>query len=494
MYSPEVQVCAWLRTGPRIACRSGLGTQGHRTYAYDSVLRLKRAQLGGVTPAATHEYNYDAFGNRTGYGLNGQWTSIGVSPTTNRLTNASYDASGNQTAQLATAAAYDGFNMATSYRFDASNVQTFVYTPSDERIGVLRGTDWTWSLRGGDGRVLRQYRSSSTSPGSPWHWIEDFVYRDGLLLGSERAASQGGRRHYHLDHLGTPRLVTGANGSVLSEHDLLPFGEERTAIGQHQARGYDREEPLRFTGHERDFDNAQPNDSSSYVDSMHARYYATKGGRFLSVDPVLDVRRALKSPQMWNRYSYVVNNPINRIDPDGRLVQLVGTDEERKKALDLIKAKLREQDRQYVTMNKNGVVSVDAKAKGGLGLYMLRDLARKDKPTVNVSLGLTATAKTAPGPSPTFVIDLQTTAGGGVTLRPWQAMSGTYEVHVDPRGNLQFGASPGLVMAHELLGHAWDLMFKGTSSERSAVTTETNLLLQLGLPQFRPVPTDEERP
>jgi hypothetical protein len=41
-------------------------------------------------------------------------------------------------------------------------------------------------------------------------------------------------------------------------------------------------------------------------------------GRFLSVDPVLDLKRVLGTPQRWNRYSYVVNSPINRIDPDGR--------------------------------------------------------------------------------------------------------------------------------------------------------------------------------
>ncbi|MDP9194003.1 MAG: hypothetical protein M3P06_20095 [Acidobacteriota bacterium] len=58
-------------------------------------------------------------------------------------------------------------------------------------------------------------------------------------------------------------------------------GPARTSVGQHQAKGYDREEPLRFTGHERDFDNTTPNDSSSYIDYMHARYYArpiTVGG------------------------------------------------------------------------------------------------------------------------------------------------------------------------------------------------------------------------
>lgn len=295
------------------------GTQGYRTYGYDSVTRLTKAEIAGVTPGATYEYSYDAYGNRDGYAINEQWISVGVSSATNRLDEATYDSSGNQLSRGATAATYDGFGMVTSYRFDSTNAETYVYTASDERIGVLRGTDWTWSVRGGDGLVLRQYRSSSTTPTAPWLWIEDFVYRDRLLLGSERVPEEGGRRHYHLDHLGSPRVVTGLNGSVISEHDFLPFGEERTKVGQHVARGFDREEPLRFTGHERGFDNLQPNDSSAYIDYMHARYYATKAGRFLSVDPHMDLSKNLPEPQSWNRYSYVRNNPVNMTDPDGRI-------------------------------------------------------------------------------------------------------------------------------------------------------------------------------
>lgn len=37
-------------------------------------------------------------------------------------------------------------------------------------------------------------------------------------------------------------------------------------------------------------------------DYMHARYYNPNLGRFLSVDPVLDQKRALSNPQSWNRY------------------------------------------------------------------------------------------------------------------------------------------------------------------------------------------------
>jgi len=41
-------------------------------------------------------------------------------------------------------------------------------------------------------------------------------------------------------------------------------------------------------------------------------------GRFLSVDPIIDTKRATTTPQLWNRYAYVLNNPINKTDPDGK--------------------------------------------------------------------------------------------------------------------------------------------------------------------------------
>ncbi|MEO8383368.1 MAG: RHS repeat-associated core domain-containing protein [Acidobacteriota bacterium] len=465
---------------------------GSDAYVYDSANRL----ASGAVSGSSQTYTYDSFGNRTGCTPQGGgdcqygWT---IDSSTNRVVSRSYDQRGNML-QLpeGNTLEYDALGMVYRENF-AGGHRDYLYTADDERLVVYSATgsagSWTWTLRDLDKKVSREFTSDdSVNFGiGNFQWVKDYIWRDGLLLATRQpdpyASGTVATYHYHLDHLGTPRQITDATGAVIARHDYLPFGPELSG---------NPSEPVptrtKFTGHERDTVADRPP-----LDYMHARYYEGRLGRFLSVDPVLDVKRAVRSPQMWNRYSYVVNNPINRIDPDGRLVQLAGTDEERKKALELIKANLREQDRKYVTMNKNGVLSVDSKAKGGLGLSMLRDLAT-NKATVNVSLGLTATEKMAPGPSPTRVLDLQAAAGGGVTLRPWQATSGSLEVHVDPRGNLQFGASASLVMGHELLGHAWDLMIKGTSSERSAVTTETNLLFQLGLPQFRPVPTDREQP
>ena len=55
---------------------------------------------------------------------------------------------------------YDALGQPLSKKYDniASTQEYYLYTPGDERIGVQRGTWWTWSVRDEGGKVLRQYR------------------------------------------------------------------------------------------------------------------------------------------------------------------------------------------------------------------------------------------------------------------------------------------------------------------------------------------------
>jgi RHS repeat-associated protein len=110
--------------------------------------------------------------------------------------------------------------------------------------------------------------------------------------------------YYHLDALGSVRVVTNEAGQVVSRHDYLPFGEEWNPQAFRDAR--------LFTGKERDPETG--------MDYFGARYYRAEIGRFTTVDPVTPWQSAVANPQLWNRYAYALNNPLRYVDPDGRCI------------------------------------------------------------------------------------------------------------------------------------------------------------------------------
>jgi RHS repeat-associated protein len=123
-----------------------------------------------------------------------------------------------------------------------------------------------------------------------------------------------GLRWFVTDQLGTPRMLFDQTGSLagVSRHDYLPFGEEIFAGtgGRTTTQGYSATDGVRqkFTQKERD--------NETGLDFFEARYYASTQGRFTSVDP-LGASAIVSNPQSFNRYTYVLNNPLKYIDPDG---------------------------------------------------------------------------------------------------------------------------------------------------------------------------------
>ena len=67
--------------------------------------------------------------------------------------------------------------------------------------------------------------------------------------------------------------------------------------------------------------HVQPSDALPKI--MFARYYGTSLGRFLSADLGVDTNVFL--PKSFNRYSYVRNDPINSVDPNGKETYRVNT-------------------------------------------------------------------------------------------------------------------------------------------------------------------------
>ena len=286
---------------------------GTDSYQYDSGGRLIRSVVNNVVET----YEYDAFANLTRKTTAGRPDRIvAVNKETNRLSGYPYDGSGNLLAYDGAEYLYDGFNM-MALSVHGGLRRRYIYSPDDERIGTtILGQGVTrWKMRDFQGRVLREFSDVSGF----WAWDEDFVYAGNRLISADRTSWNGGKVHFHSDHLGTTRLMTTQSGLRVARHDFFPFGNEQTFLGQEVTNyEYDRVATMKFTGHERDFHGALSVDNSDYLDYMHARYYNPNLGRFLSVDPTWE-SADLSAPQSWNRYSYVRNNPINNTDPDGRV-------------------------------------------------------------------------------------------------------------------------------------------------------------------------------
>jgi RHS repeat-associated protein len=303
---------------------------GADTYLYDALGRLTSGtadvQRTGIPSRQT--YTYDPFGNRTDVSRDaGSVNCVGgceipvvVSTLTNHITSnsAHYDEAGNLDFIQATVG---NTSYPATYTYDAAGSlahanstdnREFIYTADDERVATKNGVTWTWTLRGADNKVLRDYMSIELNglPTASLRWAKDYVWRDGVMLASVVPASPGSTtslvQHYHVDHLGTPRVVTTIAGVVNGIHAYYPSGAELD-LAPHESNV----EKMKFTGHERDLLPGGP----LTIDSMHARYYMASLGKFLSVDPVLGRPTA---PQSWNRYAYVLNNPLSRTDPTGK--------------------------------------------------------------------------------------------------------------------------------------------------------------------------------
>lgn len=293
---------------------SGGGLTYSQSFGYDQLNRLTTSnENGGANWSQTN--SYDQYGNRSIVG-----GGLSFDLNTNRLSGWSYDAAGNLL--------NDGVH---SYVFDAENkirkvdnVAAYVYDGEGQRVRKLVGENLRF-IYDMHGQQIAEFDGASGS------LKKEYVYgASGLVATVEpTAVNSNGTRYTTSDYLGSPRVVTNSSASVISRHDYKPFGEEIGLVGgRTTGLGYGVSDGLRsqFTSKERDLETG--------LDYFGARYYASTQGRFQSTDPYnINLERQesnepaeaekeflkyISQPQHWNRYSYVLNNPLRFIDPDGR--------------------------------------------------------------------------------------------------------------------------------------------------------------------------------
>jgi RHS repeat-associated protein len=131
------------------------------------------------------------------------------------------------------------------------------------------------------GNVVRSY---GYKPGSTWS-------TDPLFM------KVGGEYYfYQNDHLGTPQKLTAVNGAVVWSTKYSSFGEADVGISSSITNN------LGFAG--------QYFDSETGLHYNWHRYYDPKTGRYLTPDPI-GLQGGI------NLYAYVLNDPINAVDPLG---------------------------------------------------------------------------------------------------------------------------------------------------------------------------------
>ncbi len=134
------------------------------------------------------------------------------------------------------------------------------------------------------------------------------IYAGNRLVASiEAVAGISTIKYMHGDHLGSISVITDANGAVLERLRFDVFGAPVDPATGAALAGFGATNTNRgYTGHEMD--------ASTGLVNMNARLYDPVLGRFISADTVVP---AAGNMQAYNRYAYVLNNPLAYTDPTG---------------------------------------------------------------------------------------------------------------------------------------------------------------------------------
>jgi RHS repeat-associated protein len=275
------------------------GQTSTASYAYDAAGRLIAVQRDGHTIAT---YTYDTNGNRRSYS-SADGTLAGTYDVQDRLTDYgpttyTYTASGELQRKTA------GVEV-TSYEYDAVGNLRAVTSPN--------GTQIEYVVDGRNRRVGKKVNGTL---------VQGFLYEGDLrpvveLDGSGRVTARfiygtrsnvpeymlKGGKTYRLvtDHLGSPRIVIdAATGHIVQRISYDPFG--RVTFDDNP--GF---QPFGFAG--------GLYDPETRLTRFGARDYDAETGRWTTKDPI---RFAGGDT---NLYGYVLNDPVNWVDPLGLLVR-----------------------------------------------------------------------------------------------------------------------------------------------------------------------------
>ena len=287
-------------------------------YQYDDLYRLTKTIVANTanTQDYTETYSYDAVGNlldKTGqaYAYDGNTGTDYANPhaaTTIGSATLAYDENGNLLS--------DG-------------THTNVWNYRNQILSTTVGTTTLASLydhegfrvRTDNGTVITKYPTKYYNLAGTKKTKQ--IYAGDLLVATVETVPPKTNVYYvHTDPVLGSNVITDKVGAVNQLLDYYPFGDIRL---NEQQTTFD--EQKKFGGHLYDIDTD--------LNYLGARYYDAKIGKFISEDPSFlslgdeqatkantgqEMTKVLMDPQSLNSYSYTENNPLTKIDTNGRFI------------------------------------------------------------------------------------------------------------------------------------------------------------------------------
>ncbi|GAA4670868.1 RHS repeat-associated core domain-containing protein [Phytohabitans rumicis] len=278
------------------------------------------AVIGGPAPY-WQSYGHDVTGNRTGL------TRHGLNGAADVLSTYSYPAAGQPRPHAVTGVQTAG-SAAASYDYDAAGntvsrpgpggQQTLAWDTEGRLASITAGantTSYRYDAAGGTlirrdpgtvtvflgGGELVYNTATKATTGTRYYSVGDRVI----------AVRTGGALQWLVaDHHGTSQLTVDPTTLTATTRRFDPYGNPRGPAST-------------WPGGDRGFVGGIRNDTTGLT-RLGAREYDASIGRFVSVDPVID----LNDPQQMNGYSYANNNPVTMSDPTGLIPAECGVDYE----------------------------------------------------------------------------------------------------------------------------------------------------------------------
>ncbi len=254
--------------------------------------RTKHDLTGGADTVTT--YTYDGAGDHQPHTL----TSTSTTGATPGTTTYSYDEAGNTLTRKTPEQGdqnlnWDDAGRLTSVAGSTNGDSSYIYD-ADGNLLLQKDDPGTTTLYL-PSQQLTLNTANQTVTGVRYY----------TLPGGGSAIRNGSGTNYLFmiaDQHGTPALYLDSTAQTPTWRQFTPYGQDRG--------------PNISTIDNRGFLN-QPTNTTTGLTHLGARDYDPTTGRFITVDPILDIT----DPQQMNGYAYASNNPITFSDPDGLMAR-----------------------------------------------------------------------------------------------------------------------------------------------------------------------------